>query len=149
MKVLIQRVNFATVKVKNEIKGQIKKGLLIFLGIEKEDTSKQVDYLIKKIIGLRIFENQDKKFDLSVQDVNGEIMVVSQFTLCGTCEKGRRPDFFSAAEPVVAKKLYQEFIKKLQEKNISVSQGVFGAFMQVELENDGPSTFILETRKSN
>jgi D-aminoacyl-tRNA deacylase len=144
MKILIQRVNSAQVIVKEKVVGQINKGLLVFLGISKYDTGEEIDYLVNKLVGLRIFENGEKGFDLSIEDVKGEALIVSQFTLCGACEKGRRPDFFAAAEPFRAKEIYDRFIKAVQDKGIKVSTGEFGAYMQVKLENDGPVTFMLE-----
>jgi D-aminoacyl-tRNA deacylase len=144
MKILIQRVKSAEVLVKGESVGKIGPGLLLFLGIGKYDTGEEIEYLVKKISDLRIFENAEKKFDLSLKDVKGEALVVSQFTLCGACEKGRRPDFFAAAEPFKAKEIYDRFVGRLKEEGIKVETGKFGAYMQVKLENDGPATFMLE-----
>jgi D-aminoacyl-tRNA deacylase len=144
MKVLIQRVKNAQVLVAGESVGQIGPGVLLFLGIGKYDTGEEIDYLVKKIVEMRIFENEEKKFDLSLLDVKGEALVVSQFTLCGACEKGRRPDFFAAAEPFRAKQLYNDFVNKLKESGIKTETGKFGEYMQVKLENDGPATFMLE-----
>lgn len=144
MKILLQRVKSAEVLVKGESVGKIGPGLLLFLGIGKYDTGEEIEYLVKKVSDLRIFENEEKKFDLSLKDVEGEALVVSQFTLCGACEKGRRPDFFAAAEPFRAKEIYEKFIVRLKEEGIKVETGKFGAYMQVKLENDGPVTFMLE-----
>lgn len=144
MKILIQRVKSAEVLVKGESVGKIGSGLLLFLGIDKHDTGEEIDYLIKKITELRIFENSEKQFDLSLLDVGGEALVVSQFTLCGACERGRRPDFFAAAEPFRAKKIYEEFVEKLKQKGIKVETGRFGEYMQVKIDNDGPTTFMVE-----
>jgi D-aminoacyl-tRNA deacylase len=144
MKLLIQRVKSAQVIVNKKVVGEIGNGVLVFLGITKEDNGTEIDYLINKLTNLRIFENEDKHFDKSLLDIKGEALIVSQFTLCGACEKGRRPDFFAAAEPFRAKKIYDDFITKLEATGVSVATGEFGAYMQVKLENDGPATFLLE-----
>lgn len=144
MKVLIQRVNYAKVKVGNKIVGEIGRGLLVFLGVGQDDTEAQAKALVKKLVDERLFSQGDKKFELSLKDVAGAALVVSQFTLCGDCSKGRRPDFFAAAEPEKAKKLYEFFIQRLAAEGVKVAQGEFGAYMQVELENDGPVTFLVE-----
>jgi len=146
MKVLIQRVNHAQVRVGEEVVGKIENGLLVFLGIGKDDTEDAVDYLVEKIVNLRIFSNDTGKFDLSLLDAKGEVLVVSQFTLYGNCDKGRRPDFFESADPVRATQLYKSFVHRLKEKNIETQTGEFGAYMKVELENDGPVTFMLESK---
>lgn len=146
MKVLIQRVKSASVLVHGEIVGQIERGLLLFLGIEKEDVGAEIEYLVKKIVELRIFENDESKFDLSVKDVGGELLIISQFTLCGSCAKGRRPDFFGAAEPFRAKLIYDDFVARLKQEGLKVATGKFGEYMQVRLENDGPVTFLVEKR---
>lgn len=152
MKLLIQRVNSASVEVENKVVGQIKKGLLVFLGVEKDDTREKADDLIKKLLNLRVFANKDnsKHFDQSLLDIQGEVLVVSQFTLCADLSKGRRPDFYQAASPDLAKELYQYFVSKLKVESpkgapsgLNVQTGEFGAYMQVKLENDGPSTFVL------
>lgn len=147
MKVLIQRVNQANVLVDNETVGQIGAGLLIFLGVTQGDSEADVDYLVNKIVNLRIFERGERHFDVSLLDTNGEILVVPQFTLYGNCENGRRPDFISAAEPAFAEGLYKKFVQGLRALNIKTETGVFGAYMKVILENDGPATFILESNK--
>ena len=146
MKLLIQRTKNAQVLVNKKVVGEIGNGLLVFLGIGKEDTGEEIDYLVNKLVNLRIFENKEKEqhFDLSLKDVKGEVLIVSQFTLCSSCEKGRRPDFFAAAEPFRAKKIYDDFIAKVKEQGVKVETGEFGAYMQVKLENDGPATFMLE-----
>ena len=144
MKVLIQRVNTASVEVENEVVGQINKGFLVFLGVGKDDTETEVDYLVEKLVNLRMFADGDKHFEKSLLGINGEVLVVSQFTLYGSCDKGRRPDFFASAGPEKAKDLYKLFIDKLKLKNIKTESGEFGAYMQVKLVNDGPSTFLLE-----
>jgi len=144
MRCLIQRVKSAAVDVEGQIVGKIGKGLLIFLGIGKDDIDEKIDLMVEKIINLRVFENEDKHFDLSLLDIKGEALVVSQFTLYGNCDRGRRPDFFDSADPTRAEALYDKFIEKFKSKNIKTEAGRFGAYMQVKLVNDGPSTFLLE-----
>jgi D-aminoacyl-tRNA deacylase len=144
MKVLIQRVNNAKVTVDNEVIGQIRRGLLLFLGVEKSDTGAEIDYLVNKISALRIFSDDEKKFDKSLIDIKGEALIVSQFTLCADCSSGRRPDFFNAAPPVEAEKLYELFVEKFKQSGIKVATGKFGAYMKISLENDGPVTLLVE-----
>ncbi|HEC20948.1 MAG TPA: D-tyrosyl-tRNA(Tyr) deacylase [Candidatus Peregrinibacteria bacterium] len=145
MKALLQRVQKASVKVEEETVGQIGSGLLVFLGITHEDTEKDIDYLVDKISNLRVFSAEDKHFEKSLLDTQGEVLVISQFTLYGGTKKGRRPDFNDAAKPEQAEELYKKFIQKLQETGLKVETGKFGAMMQVELINDGPATFLLES----
>ncbi len=144
MKALLQRVKYASVTTDNRLVAKIGKGLLIFLGIEKNDTQIQADYLAHKAANLRIFEDNFHKMNLSVKDTNGEILVVSQFTLTGDVSRGNRPGFETAAAPEEANKLYLYFSDKLREQEITVKNGIFQADMQVELLNDGPVTFMLE-----
>lgn len=146
MVVVIQRVNKANVKVNGKSISEIKRGILIFLGIEKEDNERDADYIINKISNLRIFEDSSGKMNLSIKDVAGEIMVVSEFTLAGDCKKGNRPSFDKAMPPKEAENLYKYFIEKLKSTGISVKEGVFRSFMHVSLINEGPVTFILNTR---
>jgi len=146
MKAVIQRVKKASVKVENRIHASISKGLLVFLGVGKGDNESDVEYLVRKIINLRIFENEFGKFDFSVKDINGKMLVVSQFTLYADCKKGNRPSFENAETPEIAKMLYEKFVEKIKENGIKVGTGVFGAKMEVELVNDGPVTIILESR---
>jgi len=144
MKLLIQRVTKAFVTVENTTIGAIDKGFLVFIGVTKEDTVKEADRLVKKMIGLRIFQDENGKTNLALKDVGGELLLVSQFTLYANCEKGNRPSFIDAANPVLAEELYNYIIKKCQEEISVVQTGCFGASMNVTLENDGPFTIMLE-----
>ncbi len=145
MKALIQRVTSASVKVNQEIVGSINQGLLVFLGITHSDTEKEVQWLTDKLINLRIFTDNDSKMNLSVKDIDGEILVVSQFTLYASCKKGRRPDFIQAAKPEQANSLYNSFNCSIGQKYKPVQTGIFGAKMEVSLCNDGPITLMIET----
>ena len=145
MKLVIQRVKQAQVAVESEVIGQINKGALIFLGIAQKDSFRQADWLIKKIIELRIFDDQDGKMNLSAFEVGAQFLVVSQFTLYGNCAKGRRPSFDEAAEPKKAQELYDYFVEGLKKNKVVVATGRFRAMMEVSLINDGPVTFILES----
>ena len=145
MKALLQRVKYAGVTVDNKQVSRINQGLLIFLGVEKNDTSAQADFLAKKAANLRIFEDENQKMNLSVQDIKGEVLVVSQFTLAGDTSRGNRPGFETAAAPQDANALYEYFSDRLRNvHNLPVQNGIFQADMQVELLNDGPVTFMLE-----
>lgn len=143
MRIVVQRVTRASVTVDGEVVGAIARGLLVLLGIATDDTAEEVDRLAGKVARLRIFEASDGKFDLSVLDVGGEILVVSQFTLLADTAKGNRPGFSDAARPEVAKPLVERFCAALSGQGISVATGVFGARMSVELVNDGPVTIVL------
>jgi len=147
MKVVIQRVKESSVKVDNKISGQIASGLLVLLGIGRDDGKKDVDYLADKIVNLRVFEDEDGKMNLSAIDLKKEILLVSQFTLYGDCFKGRRPSFFNAAPPEEAEKLYDYFLEKVSDYPLNVETGVFQAMMDVSLINDGPVTLIIDTDK--
>lgn len=147
MRAVIQRVTEASVKVDGKITGEIGKGILIFLGVGEGDTEKDLKYIADKTIGLRIFSDENDKMNLSVQDIGGEILVVSQFTLYGDCRKGKRPSFSPSMEPVAAKRMYEEFIEYVSEQGIRTAHGIFGADMKVELLNDGPVTILLDSSK--
>jgi len=147
MRAVVQRVSSSKVTVDGELTGEINKGLLVLLGVTHDDTSKDVDYIIDKVLNLRIFEDENEKMNLSLKDVCGELLVVSQFTLYGDCRKGRRPSFSNAARPEVATKLYEEFIDKARKEGIVTQTGMFGAHMMVDLTNDGPVTILLESNR--
>lgn len=144
MKAVIQRVTSASVAVDGETVGEIGKGILVLLGVEKGDDEAKADWLAEKICGLRIFGDAEGKMNLSVQDIGGSLLVVSQFTLAGNCAKGRRPSFDTAAPPEEGKRLYEYFTAAAGRLGPKVSTGIFQADMQVSLVNDGPVTFILE-----
>lgn len=144
MRLVIQCVKQASVTVEGKPIAKIEKGILAFLGIHKFDLPETTHKLVKKLIQLRIFPDVNDKMNLSVQDVHGEILLVSQFTLYGNCNDGRRPDFGDAAPPAIAKPIYDKFVRELQQELGKVQTGSFGAMMQVHLINDGPITFILE-----
>ena len=144
MKVLVQRVKKASVEVEGKLISSIHQGLLVFIGIEKGDETLHADYLSKKISNLRIFEDKNQKMNLSVKDIKGEFLAVSQFTLAGDTTRGNRPGFDSAAYPEDAKPLYEYFVQCLQREGIPTSTGIFQADMQISLINDGPVTFWLE-----
>ena len=143
MKVLIQRVKKASVTIDGKLFSSVNKGILAFVGIEKGDSIEQVEKLARKVVNLRIFPDENDKMNLSLIDIKGEILIVSQFTLCGDCKKGTRPSFDKSAPPDIANMLYEEFIKKVKDSGITVGTGSFGAMMDIELINDGPVTFML------
>ncbi|OGC84901.1 MAG: D-tyrosyl-tRNA(Tyr) deacylase [candidate division Zixibacteria bacterium RBG_16_43_9] len=147
MRVVLQRVRDASVEVEGKIVGQIGKGMVLLLGATIGDSEKEVVYLADKCANLRIFEDAQGKMNLSVQEIGGEILVISQFTLYGDTRKGRRPSFTEAMEPKEAERLYLMFIDYLKEKGLRVEQGVFGAKMLVKIFNDGPVTFILDSKE--
>lgn len=147
MRALIQRVKRASVTINSQIIGKINEGLLIFLGVGEDDTEKQVQYLVEKCTGLRIFTDEQDKMNLSVKDIKGEILIVSQFTLYGDCKKGKRPSFVRAARPETAIPLYESFIAHCKNTGLNIQTGEFGADMQIELINDGPVTIWLDTEE--
>ncbi len=144
MKLVVQRVNNAKVEVESKTIGKIEKGFLVLLGVGPEDTKNIADFLVEKLCNLRIFEDEDKKMNLSIKDIEGELLIVSQFTLYADCKKGNRPSFSNAAKPQKANELYEYFIEKCKSKVRKVEHGEFGADMKVSLLNDGPVTIILE-----
>lgn len=147
MKAVIQRVKSARVSIDGKTKGKIDHGLVVFLGVGKGDGPQDADYLVSKISGLRIFSDPTGKFDRSVRDVEGRILIVSQFTLYGDCRKGRRPSFTDAATPEAAQKLYDYFIERMCQEGLPVESGTFQAMMEVHLINDGPVTILLDSQK--
>lgn len=147
MRIVLQRVKQAAVEVNKQTVGQINKGVCLLIGIEKGDTEEEALYLAPKITELRIFPDEEGKMNLSLLDIAGEVLAVSQFTLAASLKKGRRPSFDNAEDPERAEKLFRFFVEVIKEKGIKVETGVFGALMDVHLVNDGPVTFILERKK--
>ena len=148
MRAVIQRVSRAKVTVNGEITGEIGRGLLVLLGVGKEDTRADADYLAEKTIGLRIFEDQEGKMNLSVADIGGALLVVSQFTLYGDVRRGKRPSFDAAAPPQQARELYEYFVEKIRAAGLRCETGRFQEAMQVELVNEGPVTILLDSAKN-
>ena len=146
MRIVIQRVNHASVKVDGDTIGSIGKGYLLLLGVAEGDTKEMVDRYVKKLSTLRIFADEEGKMNLSITDVGGEVLVVSQFTLYADCKKGNRPSFVHAGSPDAANELYEKFIELCRERIPKVETGIFGADMKVRLENDGPFTIVLDSR---
>ena len=144
MKLVVQRVKNAKVEVEGKTVGKIEKGFLVLLGVTHNDTKETADYLVKKLCNLRVFEDENEKMNLALKDVNGKLLIVSQFTLYADCTGGNRPSFVNAAKPEMANELYEYFCNKCKEKGIEVQKGIFGADMKVSLLNDGPVTIILE-----
>ncbi len=144
MKLVVQRVKKAEVKVDGNIIGKIDKGFLVLIGIKVGDTKEQADYLVKKLCNLRVFSDENDKMNLSIKDIKGKLLIVSQFTLYGDCSQGNRPSFIEAARPEEANPLYEYFCNQCELNNIEVQKGIFGADMKVELINDGPVTIIIE-----
>ena len=147
MRTVVQRVKRASVKVDNRIVSEIERGLLVLLGVAEDDTEGDIEHMVNKTANLRIFEDEAGKMNLSLLEVGGEALVVSQFTLYGDCRKGRRPSFIQAARPEKADKFYQAFIEALSGLGIDVKAGIFQAFMDVELVNDGPVTILMDSKK--
>lgn len=144
MRLVVQRVKNAKVEVEGKTVGSINQGFLVLLGVTHTDTKAEADYLVKKLCNLRVFEDENGKMNLGLKDVEGELLIVSQFTLYADCSQGNRPSFINAANPDVANELYEYFCEKCKEQNIKVEKGIFGAGMKVSLLNDGPVTIILE-----
>lgn len=147
MRAVVQRVVKADVTVEEKITGSIEKGLMVLLGVEDEDEEADAVYLAEKIAGLRIFEDKDGKMNLSVKDVGGDLLTVSQFTLFGDCRKGKRPSFIKAARPEKANDLYRKFVTLCQEQGLHVEEGIFQAEMLVRIYNDGPVTILMDSKK--
>ena len=143
---VLQRVSKGYVTINGEVKSTVQNGLVIFLGVVRDDTEEDVRFLTEKISSFRIFNDENEKMNLSIKDVNGSVLVISQFTLCGDWKKGRRPSFVHAAQPDKGEHLYKRFIYQLMEKEIPVESGKFGAFMSVSLINEGPVTFVLDSK---
>ena len=148
MRAVVQRVLHADVTVEGTTTGTIEKGLMVLLGVGEGDTEKDAEYMAEKVCGLRIFEDADDKMNLSVQDVGGDILAVSQFTLYGDVRKGKRPSFSTAARPEEANRLYRYFIDGCQKRGIKVEEGIFQAEMLVKIHNDGPVTILLDSQKT-
>ena len=148
MRAIVQRVKTAKIIVGNNIVAEIKAGLLVYLGIGKDDNESDAGFIADKIVNLRIFADSNDKMNLSVKDINSEILVVSNFTLFGDCRKGRRPGFDLAAEPAIAEKLYEKVIEFIKSQGLNVQSGVFAAYMEVTASNDGPINFLIDSKKS-
>ena len=146
---VIQRVSSSSVKVEGEIVGEIGRGLNILLGVKKGDTKEDILKLTNKIVNLRIFQDDKGKMNLSLLDVQGEALIISQFTLAGNVKKGRRPSFDDSENPDIAKALYEEFVQEIEKAGIKTQTGVFAAYMDVSIQNDGPVTFILNSEELN
>jgi D-aminoacyl-tRNA deacylase len=146
MKVLLQRIREGMVTVEREVIGRAGRGVCLFLGVAKGDTEADADHLAAKAAELRIFEDPEGKMNLSLKDVDGEALIVSEFTLCGDCSRGRRPSFSAAAPPAEAERLYAYFIQRVRERGVRVATGKFQAKMAVQIVNDGPVTLMLESR---
>lgn len=147
MRAVVQRVTSADVKIDGEVKGKIDTGFMVLLGVGNGDTEEDMKYIADKIINLRVFSDENDKMNLSLADVDGSMLVISQFTLYGDCSHGRRPYFGDAMEPVGANKMYENFVAYVRDKGIHTKTGEFGADMKVSLTNDGPVTIILESKK--
>ena len=148
MRAVVQRVKHARVDVDGNTVGSIEKGLLVFLGVERDDGEEDLAYIVDKVAGLRVFEDENGKMNLSVKDVGGAVLAVSQFTLYGDCRKGRRPSFTQAAPPDMAGRYCDLFIEKMEKLNIPVATGIFQAKMEVSLLNDGPVTILLDSKRT-
>ena len=147
MKFVIQRVNHASVKVDGNVVGKIDKGYMVLIGISENDTKEIADKMIKKMIGLRIFEDENGKTNISLKDVSGELLLISQFTLYADCKKGNRPSFINAGKPDMSNEMYEYIIEQCKKEISVVEKGIFGADMKVSLENDGPFTIVLDSKE--
>ena len=147
MRAVVQRVTKSSVTVEDRVTGQIGNGLMVLIGVEDGDTEKDAEYIAKKVSALRVFDDEEGVMNLSVQDVDGEILAVSQFTLLGDVRKGNRPSYFTAARPEAADNLYRKVIEQIEARDIHVEEGVFQAEMLVSIDNDGPVTILLESHK--
>lgn len=147
MRAVVQRVSEASVTVEEKVIGKIEKGLLVLVGVCAEDTEQDMDYIVKKITGLRIFSDEEDKMNLNVKDVNGKILIVPNFTLYGNCTKGMRPSFVASGSVEEARKKYDRFIEKMQSADVAFETGMFQADMKVQLLNDGPVTLLLDSSK--
>ena len=148
MRAVVQRVTYASVEVNGEIVGEINKGFNVLLGISKEDTEEDMKYIKDKIINLRVFSDENDKMNLSLLDIQGEVLLISQFTLYGDARKGRRPNFMNALGGEEAKKFYDKFIEMMKETGLKVQTGIFGADMKVDIKNDGPVTILLDSSRN-
>ncbi len=144
MRLVIQRVSEAKVEVDNKVVGKIGRGFLVLLGVGQEDNEEKANFLVEKLCNLRVFRDENEKMNLSIKDIDGELLIISQFTLYADCKKGNRPSFVNAADPKFANNLYEYFINKCKEKVKNVEKGIFGADMKVSLINEGPVTILLE-----
>ncbi|MDO5477550.1 MAG: D-aminoacyl-tRNA deacylase [Clostridia bacterium] len=147
MRAVIQRVSSASCRVDGNITGEIEKGFLVFLGVGEEDNDSDLEYIVKKTLGLRIFEDENEKMNLSLSDVGGSVLAISQFTLYGDVRKGNRPAFITAAAPDIGEAYFEKYKEKLREAGLTVESGVFGADMKISLLNDGPVTILLDSKK--
>lgn len=147
MRIVVQRVSKAAVSVNSDVIAEINRGLLVYLGVAHNDTEKDAQFIAEKITGLRVFPDQQGKMNLSINDINGDVLLVSNFTLHGDCRKGRRPGFDKAAKPELANQLYEKLTELIREKGVNVQNGRFGEHMEIKSINDGPVTFILDSSK--
>ena len=147
MRLLVQRVKNSNVVVEGKTIGEIGQGFMVLLGVAPTDTKETADFLVQKLINLRVFEDENEKLNLSLMDIKGEILSISQFTLYANCKKGRRPSFLDAAKPEISKPLYEYFNKALENAGVHTETGIFGAMMKVSLINDGPTTIILDSKE--
>ena len=147
MRAVVQRVTKGSVEIEGKIVGSINKGLVVLLGVSEKDTSEDVAYMAEKVLNLRVFDDEEGKMNYSLLDINGELLVVSQFTLYGDCRKGRRPNYMAAAKPEKADALYNDFVNLCKAQNVKTETGVFQADMKVEIINDGPVTLMVDSEK--